>query len=106
MEALLTLDPRVPADSDSAERSFGTYVAAVNAGTGSSAGSGGGGSSVALFRNAFLCVVGGISVSEHLDLQAAAEGCVPPRVFVSGGTEVLHAESLLADLSAMGRAFL
>ena len=60
----------------------------------------------ALFRNVFLCVVGGVSVGEHLDLQAAASESVPPRVFVTGGTEVVHAESLLSDLAGMGRTFL
>ena len=106
---MLALDPRVPAGGDSAERSFGTYVAAVNAAVGGGAGgpnAGSGGAGGALFRNAFLCVVGGVSVGEHLDLQAAAAESAPPRTFVSGGTEVLHAETLLADLAGLGRAFL
>ena len=103
---MLTLDPRVPAGGDNSERTFGTYVAAINASVGG--GGGGGGSSSGsgvLFRNAFLCVVGGVSVSEHLDLQAAAAACTPPRVIVSGGTEVIHADSLLADLAGIGRSF-
>jgi hypothetical protein len=91
------------------ERTFSTYVAAVGAtavGGSGGASASGGGSGGALFRNAFLCVVGGISLSEHLDAQAFAAACVPPRVLVTGGTEVLHAETLLSDLDRMGRSFM
>jgi hypothetical protein len=112
VEAFGVLDPRLPgggasssslsASAGSRSQPYGSYLAAAAA-AGASSGGAAGLANSAVFRNAFVFVVGGASYAEAHDLQRYAAAAEPRRTLVVGGTEVLQPGTFLGQLDALGR---